>query len=105
MTRMEFSGEDVVVIDYATLTVSSTAVGLASGSPALPGNAKRMFITIETDAVRWRADGTDPTSSEGHPIVKDDSISFTGANYRHLLENIKFIRVTNDAKIDITYFK
>jgi len=67
---------------YATLSVAASIVGLADSSPALPDAAKRVYISIETDAVRWRADGTDPATDEGHVLAADDSISFTGANYR-----------------------
>ena len=88
------------VLLYAVKAVSSTAVAL----PTIPTSAKRVYITTETDAVRWRADGTAPTDSVGHLLPKDDSISFTGANYRSLLDNIKFIRVTTDASLKITYF-
>lgn len=88
------------VLLYTVKSVSNTAVAL----PTIPAKAKRVYITSETDAVRWRADGTDPTAAVGHVLAKDDSISFTGANYRSLLENIRFIRVTNDASLKITYF-
>ena len=92
--------QGINIIAYSTLAVSNTAVG----APSLPSKAKRMFITSETDAIRWRADGTNPSATEGHILAKDDSISFTGANYRQLLEAIKFIRVTTDATLKVTYF-
>lgn len=94
------------ILDYATLAVSTAAVGLvASADPVLPAKCKRIFITAETQAARWRADGTAPTSTEGHVLAKDDSISFTGANYRQLLENIKFIATASgDSALKITYF-
>lgn len=98
------------VVDYAALTVSTTAVGFADATPAYANGqvnskaVRRVFITSETDAVRWRADGTDPTSSEGHVMAVNTSLSFTGANYRQLLRDIRFIRVTSDATLRITYF-
>ena len=88
------------VLLYTVKTVSNVSVAL----PTIPSGAKRVYITTETDAVRWRADGTAPTDAVGHLLPKDDSISFTGANYRSLIENIRFIRVTNDASLKITYF-
>ncbi len=98
--------QGINVIDYATLAVSTGAVDLiANGSPALPDQAKRVFITCETQPVRWRADGTAPSSTEGHVLGKDDSISFTGANYRQLLEKIEFIATSaGDGALKITYF-
>jgi hypothetical protein len=94
------------VLDYATLAVSTSAVSLtADASPNLPSTCNRVFITCETQPVRWRADGTDPTASTGHLLAKDDSISFTGVKYRQLLEKIRFIAtVAGDGALKITYF-
>src|SRR3972149_3736049 len=88
---------------YAELTVSDSAVGLADATPALPEGTSRAYIACETGAVRWRADGGLPTSSVGHSIASGDSVSFTNHDYTDLLKAIKFIRVTVDAKLTITY--
>ena len=97
--------QGINILSYATLAVSTSAVGFADASTALPGQCKRVFITAETQAARWRADGTAPTSTEGHVLAAADSISFTGANYRQLLENIKFIATASgDSALKITYF-
>lgn len=93
-------------VDYATLTVGSTAVGLDSANPALTAGATVIgaIITVETDQVRWRADGTAPTSAEGHLMNVGDVLNLTDKNYSSFLTNLKFIRVTADAKLKITYF-
>jgi len=87
----------------ATLTVSDTPVGLADATPPLPEGTSRAYITCEDGAVRWKADGSNPSATAGHPIAKDDSDSFTNRDYTDLLRAIKFIRVTVDAKLTITY--
>jgi hypothetical protein len=95
------------VIDYATLAVEDTAVTLVDdASPVLPDSCKRIFITCESGGCRWRADGTAPAVDEGHILAKDDSISFTSANYRSFLENIKFIAAValTASALKITYF-
>ena len=93
------------VLDYATLAVDTSAVTLVTdASPTLPDACNRAYLTAETDAVRWRADGTAPTTTEGHVLAVNDSISFTGANYRQLLEKIQFIKQTATAALKITYF-
>lgn len=93
--------QGINVISYATLAVLDDAVA----SLTLPDKAKRAYMTNETAAIRWRADGTDPDGNEGHMLAAADSISFTGANYRQLLEKIRFIAdtVTHGA-LKITYF-
>lgn len=98
------------VVDFATLTVSSTAVDLGDASPALSAGlvssktVRRALMTVETDAIRWRADGTAPTASEGHKIAANGELSLTGANYKQLLGAIQFIAVSTDAALKITYF-
>jgi len=98
--------QGINVLDYATLAVSTSAVTLVDdASPTLPAKCKRALITCETQIARWRADGTDPTATEGHAIAANDSISFTSSNYRQLLENIKFIQTAAGASaLKITYF-
>lgn len=98
--------QGINVIDYSTLAVSTGAVDLITdGSPTLPSKAKRVYITCETQKVRWRADGDAPTSTEGHILAKDGSISFTSANYRQLLEKIEFIATSDGAgAVKLTYF-
>ena len=93
-------------IDFATLAVSTTAVGLASASPAITAGATvhRAIITVETDSVRWRADGTAPTSTEGHLLYVGNALQLVDANYESFLRAIQFIRVTADAALKITYF-
>ena len=92
------------IVDYAVLSVAGSVVGLADGTPALPDAANRVYLTVETDAIRWRADGTDPSTSEGHKLSSGDSISFMGANYRQLLEQIRFSKVSTTAALKITYY-
>jgi hypothetical protein len=100
--------QGINVVGYDTMTVSNAGAGLPFSTgcttTGLPDRAKRVFITSETDAVRWRADGTAPAANEGHYLAKDDSISFTGADYRQLLEKMLFIRVTNNATLKVTFF-
>ncbi len=101
-------------VDYAALSVSSTAVTLLTdASPTLPAGAKGALITVETDAVRWRADGTAPTASEGTYISALGSLtldSWTAGpqgqrnDWRSVLRAIQFIRVTNDAKVKVHFF-
>jgi len=95
------------VIDFATLAVVNTAaVGLSSASPTLTAGhtVKRAFITVETDQVRWRSDGTAPTSSEGHLLSVGDTLQFLDANYESVLRDIKFNAVTTTAALKITYY-
>ncbi len=89
-----------------TLTVSSTAVGLtlptetAVSGATKPVAANYAYITVETGAVRWRDDGTDPTASVGSPIASGSSFIYDGN-----LSAIKFIRQTVDATLTIAFYR
>jgi len=91
-------------IGYESITVSNTVkmfneTNYKSGSDY----AKRALITVEDAQIRWRYDGTNPTSSEGHLSNPMDTIVLTGT------DNIKNFRVirkgSTDANIRITYEK
>ncbi|KKL61092.1 hypothetical protein LCGC14_2198790 [marine sediment metagenome] len=90
----------------ATLTVSSLVVGLADATPSINSRAatvKRAIITCETDSVRWWP-SDDPSSSDGHLMDASDALSFMASSYQHVLQSIRFIRVTGDAVLKISYF-
>lgn len=82
---------------YSSLTVSSTAVQL----PAALRGSKIDFvsITVETDQVRFRIDGSAPTSSEGHLLEAGDILELHDAAE---ISSAQFIRVTNDATLRIS---
>jgi len=108
MANNQYDTDEVTPIDYATLTVSNAAggVGLADATPAITAGrtVKRAVITLETDQVRWRCDGTAPTASEGHLMEVGSALSFMSNGYQQTLNKIKFIRVTGDAALKITYY-
>lgn len=66
----------------------------------VPTDARIAIIQAETQAVRWRDDGTSPTSTVGMYLSPLDSIIYNGK-----LSAIKFIETTTSAKLNITYFK
>ena len=56
-------------VAYASITVADSATRLTLGN--VRGNsgqfaAEKVILTVETASIRWRDDGTDPTSTEGH---------------------------------------
>lgn len=104
--------EGANVVDFATLTVSTTANSLTDGSPTLPDRANGCIIVTETDKIRWRADGTNPGSSTGVYMAAASSLTFDSwssprKNWRSVMKGLRFIRdtaSTADAKLNIHYF-
>lgn len=57
------------------------------------------LITPETQGVRWRDDGTSPTSSVGMPLAAGVTLQYDGD-----LKKIKFIEQNASAKLNISYY-
>jgi len=75
----------------------------------MPSTAQGCIITLEDDYVRWRDDGTAPTTTEGHlmaigEVMTFDSWTVPRNNWKQVLKAIKFIRVTADAKLKISWY-
>lgn len=84
-----------VCLGYRQLTTLSSAVGFTD----IPQGATLALIVPETQNVRWRDDGTDPTASVGMPIFVGGSLSYDGD-----FNKIKFIEVTASAKINVSFY-
>jgi len=58
--------------NFEMLTVAGTAVGLSAGT--IDDQPNYAFITVETAQIRFRIDGTAPTSTVGHIADPGDII-------------------------------
>ncbi len=82
------------VAGFESITVAGTAIGFTAAQlkPAASATPSDPIIgvtcTLETAQVRWRADGTDPTSSVGHLLEVGQSLEIDGDE----LGKTKFIR-------------
>ncbi len=65
----------------------------------VPDTARAALIVAETQAVRWRDDGTNPTASVGMPLAVDTPYWYTGD-----LGAIKFIEAVASAKLNVSYY-
>lgn len=84
-----------VCLGYQQYTSLSAATGLSS----IPQGATLALIVPETQSIRWRDDGTNPTSSVGMPIAAGSYLSYDGD-----LNRIKFIEQSASAKINVSYY-
>ena len=87
------------IVGHQTITVSNTAVGFTlSGA-----NIERASCSVASNGIRWRADGTDPTSSVGEPAGPDDytkSFYIDGSD----INDFKAIRSSgSDAELNVIY--
>lgn len=80
---------------YQQLTGISGAVAVT-----VPTGASLAICIPETQAVRWRDDGTNPTAGVGMPLAVGDALFYDGAN----LAGLTFIEQTASAKVNIIYY-
>lgn len=66
-----------VAFAYESITVAATAIG---GTAATYLDAVAAEISLETDDVRFRVDGTAPTAAEGHLIESGDIVILESPN-------------------------
>lgn len=83
---------------FEQVTVDDSADALT-----VPLNACFALITVEDATVRFRNDGTDPTSTVGHPLYQNNSMLIEG---RDVLSALKFIKTgATNAKLNVTYYR
>ena len=71
----------------------------ASTQLTVPSGATMALIVAETQAVRWRDDGTAPTASVGMPLAVGTSLSYDGD-----LKAIRFIQQAASATLNVSYY-
>ncbi len=96
-------GGTICIYNFETLTVSSTALPVTE-SKRVPGAnlaaCRYLFCTVETDAVRYRLDGTAPTATVGHLVQVGQNIEIHGEEN---VQNFRVIRVTTDATVQVSF--
>lgn len=81
-------------LGYQQITSLSAATGLT-----VPRGATLAVIIPEAFAVRWRDDGTAPTSAVGMPLAIATVLSYDGD-----LSRVQFIEQSAGAKLNISYY-
>lgn len=99
-------------VAFETITVSTTAIGitstLATETPTVnaPLDIKRgvraALFSVETNNIRVRFDGTDPTASVGHLVTAGDFLWVEGHD---ALLRLRMIRASADAAVSVTLFR
>lgn len=85
----------ITPLGYQQITSLSSATALT-----VPTGATIAYVTVETQGVRWRDDGTSPTASIGNPVAAGAQLVYSGN-----LSAIKFIQQAASATIDVAYYQ
>jgi hypothetical protein len=62
-------------VDTSTLVSTAQFAGAAAG---IPNGTAKLLITVAAQAIRWRDDGTAPTTAVGYPLAVGTELVFTG---------------------------
>lgn len=84
---------------FETLTVTNAAA--VGPTAALITNRTGLFITCEAASIRYRFDGTDPTSTVGHLLNAGGYLEILNPV---ALGKIKFIAIAGNATLQATYY-
>lgn len=85
----------LVPLGYQQITALSAAASLT-----VPAGARLAIIQAETQGVRWRDDGTNPTATVGMVLAAGYDLVYSGD-----LTTIRFFEVIASAKLNVAYFK
>lgn len=100
------NGLQFVPLSYCRLTVDTAATFSSCPATALnsaggiPKGATRAYITTETQAVRYRDDGTAPTATIGMPLAVAQTLVYSGT-----LSKIQFISQTAGAVVNVLFYR
>ena len=82
-------------LGYQQITSLSSATALT-----IPAGCALAIVIPQTQAVRWRDDGTNPTGSVGYPLAVGQELYYDSAS----LPALKFIEQTASAAINVCYY-
>lgn len=85
---------------YASATVTGSAQTLAQLGVTIPAWATMAFVTPETGAIRYRCDGTAPTSAVGQPIAQGQNWPIAGLTS---LNSAQLIAQSGSATVSIEF--
>jgi len=91
--------QQYVPLGYQQISAATLA---AATKLTVPPGANFAIIRVEASSVRWRDDGTAPTTSAGMLLNSTDA---TPLEYSGTLSAIEFIAVSGSPILDIAYYK
>jgi hypothetical protein len=105
-TPLALAGNVTITGGYISAGAGQYAVSITGTASSLtvPAGSEIAEICVETAGVRYRDDGTAPTSSNGIPVVPT-STAPACFQYGGPLNKIQFIAISGSPTIDVSYYK
>lgn len=94
-TQAQVTGLRSVPLGYEQVATLTTSTALT-----VPADARMAVFTPETQAVRYRDDGTAPTAAVGMPLAVGVTYMYSGN-----LAAIRFIEQVVGAKLNVSYYR
>jgi len=88
------------IAERALLQEQLTSLAASTALTNLPVGTSMIMVIPESQAVRWRDDGTDPTTSVGMPLAVGQTLIYTAKQ----MSKLRFIEQTASAKINVAYY-
>ncbi len=85
-------------LGYQRITVLSASAGFSN----VPDGAELVIVTAETQAVRWRDDGTPPTATIGYPLPLNAELQYSGG--KAAIEALRFIEQAASATLHACFY-
>lgn len=82
-------------LGYQQITSLSSSTGLT-----VPAGTEMALVQAESQNVRWRDDGTDPTATVGMILMAGATLEYDAAQ----LAVVEFIEAAASAKLNISYY-
>lgn len=86
---------------FEKITVGSTPAGLTQANLKTDGQII-VFITCEQASIRFRVDGADPTSTDGHILSAGNTLTL---ETYEVASKFKAISLGTQSILQVTYFK
>lgn len=95
---------DTNAYDFEAISVTNgAAIGFTASklSPSNGPKPKSVFITVEDNDIRFRVDGSDPTTTEGHKLTTGSAgMTITGEEN---IRKFKAIGISGTGDLKVTY--
>jgi hypothetical protein len=87
-------------LGYCQLTSLNAATNFSACSGGIPAGANVAWISVGSEAIRYRDDGTPPTASVGFPIAAGGTLFYVGTP-----RLIQLIEQKASATVDVLFYR
>ena len=93
-----------VAYDFESITVSSTSIGFTATKIVPSGSAPAIYAscTLETNSIRYRADGLAPSATVGQLVTAGQIVEVCGSQN---IQVVRFIRQSADGTLQCHYYR